>query len=115
MFQGVSAYFKESEKGYQILDNFHLFCGDTFVQLDIFKKKSDFIMLLMSRYDSYSNSLKETRPPNPLYWFSKKFCFLCGDDSNISALMATSDYYLQVAIDNRNLISNLMKDFQIID
>lgn len=115
MFQGVSAYFKGSQRGFQIIDYFHQFCEDAFTQLNIFEKQTGFGDLLISRYDSYSNALKETRPPGPIYRVSKALCQFCGKDRDISINMSVSTYYTFMSIANKNLMSDLMGCIQIVD
>ncbi|MBW1614619.1 MAG: hypothetical protein JRJ57_11785 [Deltaproteobacteria bacterium] len=116
MVNAVTAYFKGSNKCFQILDFFNQFCGENFKHLGIFNEDLDFLSLLKSRYVSYSNALKETQPPGELHWVSKKLISnLKGNDKDIANIMSVASYYTNISIANKNFINGLIENFKITD
>lgn len=117
MFQGASAYFKNSEEGFLILDEFHNACSVIFCEADIFEDPSTFTELLISRYRTYSAALKETGTPNnPLWFLSKAFCRLCKEQEpyDIAQMVFVTHHFTEISIANKKLIGDLVKSVRIV-
>jgi hypothetical protein len=122
MFQAVGTYFKNSEEGFQILDEFHDSCSVIFYEAGIFENPSTFIELLLSRYGTYGAALKETAIPNnpfhiknPLLRLSKEFRDICekGNDDFLVSHVAIEQFVNTCKTTNK-LISDLLKSVRIM-
>jgi hypothetical protein len=112
MFQGVSAYFRGSSDGHLVLDAFHETSGDKFVRSKVFSSYPDYLEQVIGRYKTYSNCLKDQRPPNPLHWMAKQFCQYCSKEKDIIPIMpiiAASEWFTRCSIKTKELVRELVE------
>lgn len=114
MVTGIQAHFKGSRQGSKVADEFISSCCLEFIENGLFEKPSTFEKIFSSRYNVYSDAMKETRGLGPIYFISKAFLSICDQEGDPIATRAVAEYYTIMTIANKKLIADLINSIQPI-